>query len=532
MSDEMRRSLLSLEDTAERNYLSSLICEKRVSDVTAPDIAPVTDELASLRREFVRLASKATEIFAYGMVDSAVSDIAACKVHVSHERDIAALNERLVRACLAALEQMKTIHESDKPGVRIGLDETDVYSRLLDLTYKFMGGQIPPVTAEPFSILASSGMNRDYVNEVHRDLQNRSVTRDCRHQLFLYQLEWLADLIFHSFSFDGRFYPTSDELSFHAALHIDESDQRPSSVNVFEKGGDALVEIIPAWFKRYDADAASSSSQMKDFYDALALILLKQDKYWHSNVQKLRREPVAVSLNLDLEIEKALERSGVVRYYVAVPVQAATLPRHDLEEQVHQRWLLAKFFKERKYKEPTWAWYSDDMAMDGEIDGPVVVKLHGSPLHRLPIPVSQEEFDEKSKGRKDPSTEYIATPSPEVVYSSLKPFVTLSESGYLHNIVVIRNVPKFFEDIFKDKKRHFYFLGLSTSEWNIRLRMSDLVFPGFPGRRYIPDRVMVAINKEFDDYRSSILDSLGIQRWEGAPEGLTPHLLHWAQELP
>jgi len=533
MSDEMRGSLSGLEDTAERNYLSSLIREKRVSDVTVPDIAPVTDELASLRKELVRLASKATEIFAHGMVDSAVSDIAACKVHVSHERDIAAVNERLVRACLAALEQMKTIHEPDKPGVRIGLDETDIYSRLLDLTYKFMGGQIPPVTEELFSILLSSGKkNRDYVNEVHRDLENRSVTRDCRHQLFLHQLEWLADLIFHSFSFDGRFYPTNDELSFHAALHIDESDQRPSSVNVFEKGGDALVEIIPAWFKRYNEDAASTSSQMKDFYDALALILLKQDKYWHSNVQKLRREPVAFSLNLDLEMEKALERSGVGRYYVALPVQPTTLPRQDFEEHIHQRWLLAKFFKERKYKEPAWAWYSDDITMDGEIDGPVVVKLHGSPLHRLPIPVSQEEFDEKSKGRKDPSTEYIATPSPEVGYSSLKPFVTLSESGYLHNIVVIRNIPKFFEDIFKDKNRHFYFLGLSTSEWNIRLRMSDLVFPGFPGRRYYPDRVMVAINKEFDDYCSSILDSLGIQRWEGALEGFTLHLLHYARGLP
>jgi hypothetical protein len=394
-----------------------------------------------------------------------------------------------------------------------------------------MGGQIPPATKEPFSLLDSGEKNRDPVDEMHRDLRNRSITKDCRHQLFLYQLEWLADLIFHSFSFDGRFYPTNDELSFHAALHINESDRRPSSVNVFEKGGNALAEIIPGWYKRYGADDTGGPNQMKDFYDALALILLKQHNYYRGKGTKSRMEPIVFSLNLDLEMEKALERSGVDRYYVAIPVQTITAPCEDIEKQIHQRWLLAKFLKARKYKEPNWAWHSNDISGGFERDWPIVVKLHGSPLHLLPIPISQEELDKKSKGGKDLSTEYIATPSTEAVYSSLKPHVTLSESGYLDNLVVIRNLPNFCEHAFQKKSRHFYFLGLSTYEWNMHLQISDVVYPGYPKRIYCPKRLMVAINKEFDDYRSSILDSLGIHRWEGALEELTVHLLHSAQEL-
>lgn len=535
MSAEMNRALFDLQDTVERNYLTSLMLAKGIPVTKQPGRAQsATDELAALRRELVRLASRATGIFAQEMLDEAVTDALAFKIDVRQERDIAALDERLVTACLAALEQGKA---SQHPGVRrsrIGFDETEVYSRLLDLTFKFMGGQIPAVSEGPFWVLRNSVGNREHVNEMQRDLRNRTVTKECRHQVFLHQLEWLADLIFYSFSFDGGFYPTSDELSFRAALHIGEGDRRPASVNVFEKGGDALVEIAPAWIRQYQADDECRSGQMKDFYDALALILLSQDKYWAGRIAnaKLRREPVAFSLNLDLEMEKALERVEVLKYSVAIPVQAITA---EPDEQIHQRWLLAKFLKGEKYQCPTWAWYSYDSGMSAEIDGPLVVKLHGSPLHQLPSPVSREEFDDKKNGGMDPSVECIAPPPSEsVCYSSIKHSVTLSESGYLQNLVVVRNMPEFFVQVMGDRQRHFYFLGLSTSEWNMRLRMSGLVFPTSgqgAGRRYSPGRLMVAVNKEFDDYRSSILDSIGIKRWEGALEGLTADLLRWAKAL-
>jgi len=546
MSWEMCQALRSLE-YRERKYLSSLMRNK---NVLAEDEIPgevklrprkVPSELADLRRELVKLASRATEIFAGKMKRCAVSDMATYSVNVGDNGDINELNELLVKACLAALPQVESAQNS---GNRKGLDEGYIYQRLLELTLKFMGGEIPATAENPFELIYRSLKGcQSLVRTVRNDLQNllpSLVTTDYKHKLFLYQLEWLANLVFHSFSFDGQFYPTSDELSFRVALHIPESDRRPAPVNAFEKGGESVMDAIPEWFRQYEAKDKDKSSQIKEFYDALARILITQDKYWHDNECNPERkwEPVVFSLNLDLEMEKALERQNVLCYDVVMPVEATPEPpnkkKKEQEEEEkemeirHLYWLRAKFSKNNNYQKPTWDWFSG-MGTD-KIECPLVVKLHGSPLHlSLPELVSQEEFEKKKK-KKD---KYIPPPSPEggVYSSSLKHFVTLSELSYLRNIAVVRDIPEFFDNIFSGGKgkrtRHFYFLGLSTSEWNMHLRMSDIVYPAVKGmgRKYIAGREMVAINKVFDDYHSAILSSLGIKRWYGALEGFTKALL-------
>ena len=535
MSWKMQNVLSQMGDhDSGRYYLQSLMTAKSASKQPLQPSYDDGDLLLSLRKQLVFLAAKATEIFARRMtLGAAVNDAAAFSVDVTDKLERSILSERMVKACLAALKQFRALERKQTSsnarfrGRRAAQNEKDekelsrvsveyqhrhIYDRLLDFTYKFMGDSSLDENAEPFSTLVASGETPDDVGEVCANLKNRSEQQGSQHKLFLYQMEWLANLVFHSFSFDGTFYPTDDELSFRASLLISETDRRPASATVFtvfEKSGDSLVETISTWFNWYQTQDTGRSKHMKALYNVLACVLDNQTRQLCDNTKtdtdKRLIEPIAFSLNLDLEMEKALQDLGVLSYYVAIPVRVTVSVENG--KQYQQRWLLGQFEcedkQDKKYKEPVWTWLRTRFGIEEPIDKPIVVKLHGSPLHEIPKSPDQLQ----SLG--------------DTTVTDIDHLITLSETAYLHNLVVFRSLPEFFDYVFRGQ-RDFYFLGLSTSEWHIHLQMSDLVFPGPIPRSYDyePERRMVAINTEFDDYRSSILDSLGIVRWHGPLEKL------------
>ena len=559
MADEMREMLCTLSDKLMYDYMSSLMDDKGASDATpCAGSRPVTRDvdwvkkMKCLREELIRLAHSANAMFGDQMHKFAVTETASYSVLVSSNPHGAALTEYMVRACLAAL-QLKRAGGEGREDMCQALDLPNVYNRLLDLAAKFMGGQIPAVDETPFSKLAARrDVTEEEMREVRQDLLNVQVENPCACQLFLYQLGWLADMVFHSFSFDGEFYPTDDELSFRAALHVSHSDQRPPSISAFEKGWTILRDKIETWYKQFQAgytlpqdNHLPNTSKMKNFYKALARVLMVQDVKHRTNGSKYPFEPIAFSLSLDRELENALESLGVDRYYVAMPVEATTEP-DPVNQQIshHHCWLLAEFRKENsEYAQPKWQWLSDDFG-SGRVDRPLVVKLHGSPLHPLPEPVSREALEAglaaDEIGSQESASCIAPPPSANYVYTSpLRHLFTLSETSYLHNLIVIRSLPQFFDLVYQggrnDMKRHFYFLGLSTSEWSTRLRMSDIVFPmamgSTPPRKWFKGRVMRAINEEFDDYRSAILRSLGIGRWYGPLHKVGEKIMEFVPEI-
>ena len=535
MADEMREMLCQLSDTGMYDYLSSLMDAKCVSDATpytgsrsATTAVHWEGKLGCLRRELIRLAHSANAAFGKQMFSFAVADTEDYSVLVSDSNDQDALTEYMVRTCLAALQVMNAEGEGHTDMCK-AFDLRHVYERLVDFTRKFLGGQIPAPNDRPFSRLRTlPGASEQELKDVRQDLMSVQVANPCRYQVFLHQLGWLADMVFHSFSFRGSFYPTDEELSFRAALHLRNSDQRPPPISAFEKGWTALEDKIEFWYRQYQTGDTPHNSKMKDFYRALASVLILQDVRHRTNAVSHPFVPIAFSLNLDRELEKALEGHGLDRYYVAMPIEATTEPNATNDEAVqHQRWLLAEFCKGKKGYQPKWHWLPDDFG-HRRVDRPLVVKLHGSPLHSLPEPVSREALDAgrtaPGPGEEESACCIAPPPSANYVYASpLKHLFTLSETSYLRHLVVLRNLPDFFDRVYQGKVgtkvRDFYFLGLSTSEWNTRLRMSDIVFPmqkgRIPPRKWSP-RLMIAINEEFDDYRSVILDSLGIKRWYGS----------------
>lgn len=523
MSSEMKRTLSHLRAKEGKPYFSSLMRLKGVSTGGADEgeSQAMQPELADLRTELVCLADEATEVFSVGMAHVAVTELADCSVVVSRDDHIALLYEALVSSCLAALKATKTLRRDSDPRY--------MYRRLLDLTYKFMGGRIPDLNREPFPALRDADTSGALLAELHSDLLDRTaVTKDCQHRLYLHQLQWLADLIFHSFSWEATFYPTNDELAFRAALRIDTSrqasDMRPPYVSVFERGiRGSLTKDVSTWFSRYGKDPDGMPQQMTDFYRAIALLLQIQHSHWKGTDPMKRFEPVVFSLSLDQEVERALRNcQSLTHYCVALPVEATL--QDSPEKQVHQRWLLAAFDRDGGHWKETWAWYNPAMTMDEDIKGPVVVKLHGSPLQKLPKPIALEDC----ASRRCPPG-HVAMSRGDCVYSDpLEHCTSVSASGCMQDIIVLKNLPDFFQRILKSS-RDFCFLGVSTSEWDAHLRIADFVFPP-PQRRLNPDRVMIAIDERFDEYQSSILDSLGIERWQGTLQQFTTHLLEYLDE--
>ena len=529
MSEIMSKRRTEVSDGA-RLYLQSLMTAKHVSKGLARDSDTGEGDdgpAARLQGRLVELAHKANEVFAGRMKLSAINDLTAFCVEVVDADERLVLNERLVKACVAAFELWKSLENNRCDPARAGeigvceeiawLKDTHrcIYERLLDFASKFMG-KIPGWEEEPFSVLKESGETERHLHQVREELVTRLDPETRPHQLFLYQLEWLANMVFHSFSLYGHFYPSDDELSFRASLSIPGSDRRSAPANVFEKAGNDLVKDIPRWFTRYKDKTAGRSTQMKAFYDAIARVLEKQTGYMCGKEKRKDEkelvEPIAFCLNLDQELEKALQDLQVKSYHVALPVRA-TVSR-ETGDRFEQRWLLGTFSSEpHTYEKPEWTWLKKWFGQDQRINMPLVVKLHGSPLHEIP---------------KDPE-EVQALGDTSV--TGVDHLITLSESAYLQNIVVVRSIPPIFDDVFR-RSRSFYFIGLSASEWNMHLQISDFVFPGPVPRQpmTMPQgkdrdngkriRSIVAISEEFDDYRSCVLRYLGVRRWKGPLDDL------------
>ena len=544
MTSDFNAMLSGLRHSPGRDYLMSLMAQRGIlvytpstSNEEGEERPPQTPgaETCSFREELIWLAHLITSAFSEAIANRAVPALSTFSVTLTDDQKITRLHEALAMACLAAYRQTVQGKSREHP------DCPHMYERLLDLTYKFMGGNIPALDAEPFSKMAVDPQVTDKtMRSLHSELTKRAVTKERRNTLSIRQLEWLADLVYHSFSFNRSFYPTDDELAFRAALYVDSSldefDMRPSSTSAFEKGRSSLPKQISTWFTEYDeANSDSAEDELSKFHRALALILNKQYLYYSSDDSDRKFEPVAFSLSLDSELEKALRRIEVQRYCVALPVRAERPAEGEAKREIHQRWVLATFDKEHKYENPTWEWCHPQMTMDHEITGPVVVKLRGSTLYDLPEPISQAGYQAKSTQSQEASSRYIVTLPNEDTYApkKLEPVVTLSEYNLVQDVLVIKSLPTFFRDILSTRMhRHFYFLGVSPSQWDVRLRIADFAFPP-PGRDYVPQpwRVMIAINEEFGDYESSVLDSLGIQRWKGPLGGLAPELLQGLDDL-
>lgn len=468
--------------------------------------------IVQLQVALARLGAKFGELFASTMLASAlpVWDTASYKVRIPEDdHDLLRTTELLVEGCAAAYA-LKGTHEGRT--LDIGLEATGIYLHLVELTGELGDGtrlarmQVELARDNPQSVHAA--VLRDV--ESFRKSQGYSDQVSRTIDLSIHQLEWIADALWHTFRYNKAAYPRTDELAFQVSLIVGSGRSKKAPLTVMWEGARSIVSahILSAWFRRYSEHPSPS---MLAFYDALAHILNAQMEDYRETAQRRGLSggadsaspmlPVALTTNFDLEMEAALQRSAGCRYFhVVVPVNAYRPGKHQNPEP---EWLFGTIGKQHSLEEPDWQWFPRDRQLrPKDIKGPVLLKLHGSPLQELPDPESLDAYLDSSGQPR-----YL----PE--YDVFEHALVLSERDYLQKIAWKDPLPELFHRVLLHPGRALFFLGHSVKEWSTRLRLFNQVYRpgGVPPTR----AERIAINRSHDPYRSAVLNAIDINIWVG-----------------
>lgn len=408
----------------------------------------------------------------------------------------------LVRASVVAY-QLKATPAARDPAA--GLEAHGLYERLIDLAADVTPGhQVVEITDD--GLADSEGTLERVYRDIETSMRRRTLREDVALdgvELALYHLEWIADALWHTFRYDKPAYPRADELAFQISLLASSArGRRPELASAAEVGRMMLEPpTVAAWFRRY---SESPSTALKEFYDAIARILFAEYETYHEFQRASRRaggqpeglkaiQAVAFSANYDLEMEAAFQRVAAHSpFHVVIPVQAF----RERETEPELQWLLGTHYGGPVDEVRRWEWFPRNRSFrPQDIEGPILIKLHGSPMHQLP-----EEIPED-----DAMPEYVR----------LEHALILSEREYMDNIVWKDPLPDFFGTILLQPERSLIFLGQSLNQWGTRLRIYSHVLrrenPPSRGNR-------IAIGRSVNPYRSAVLGAIGIQRWIGELE--------------
>lgn len=465
-------------------------------DIRLPEYVPTgavplpTDSLASLQLALTRLGAEFGILFASTMLESAsaVWDTVSYTQRIPDDHpQLETISRLLVEACEAAYALRATPEGRDPT---VGLGAPGIYNHLIDLAVSFLDKHdLERLSHEQ----QGDGAFHDALTQIAAQVSRRMVTDDDaerNRELHIYQLEWIADALWHTFRFDKAAYARNDELSFQISLLADLHGERidlPGAAQNAQATVKLSHDVIAAWFRQFGNDAPP---EMQNLYDALALVLQDQFEAFRKTRERDPLEPVAFSSTYDLEMERALLRApGVHTFHVVIPVYAYAKD----EQEPDQGWLRGTLHHGQNVEDTEWEWFAEERELTKrDIQGPMLIKLHGSPLHTLPGGPLDDEY------------------LPE--YERFEHALVLSEHQFLENIVWKDRLPQFFNRVLLQSNRTYFFLGHSIREWSTRLRLYSQVYRRDSNPRTV---ARIAINRAHDPYRSAVLSAIGVQRWAG-----------------
>lgn len=295
--------------------------------------------------------------------------------------------------------------------------------------------------------------------------------------LNLMDLVWIGNLFWHCLRFDQPYYPTTAELAFQLSLCTAASpgsarNTPPQLAQAAQAIGDP-DRFLTDWFKFYGKNAGNSG-----FYDSLAGWLQKTFRRCQPSVARSSMNaaplPIVFTTNYDQEIEAALGKLKCAHHvvmpaYLSWTGKHAGDPEHGVPPTLEPLWLtktvtymrpdMWEYGGRTEEGSPTNKDFANPAMPREEFFGPVVVKLHGSPLDELPP---------KGEVAKLPET-LVDT---ELAYeTSYRHRVIITEFDYLKDLR--RQIPVWLQRALRNPRRQLFFLGQSISDWNIRLRLAD-----------------------------------------------------------
>ncbi len=426
----------------------------------------------------------------------------------------------------------------------------------------------PAELARSAALLAAPGIAQR-INRLSQDIGERGSVAGL-------ELEWLTDLVWHLFRFDSDVPPSVAELTFHLALAADPAGLcvRPEPGLIPRTVAGALIDIdatlpitkalttVVKHVAPVDAPPAGGehdATERQRFYDAIASRAHRNYHEWcerhedetldspeaasdrdddRPNAVDERQSrppfPVILSTDYDLRLEQALQRAATdgERFHVAIPV------RLQQDERMELRWLIATFDEvhaDLRAGRWTWlhlfgleddeSWFDREEAPADHLLGPIVVKLSGSPLHKLADTEGPVELADV----------------PQLLDRRLKKQWALYENDRLSHLVVVSEfdhlsaleaeftrqdppsrLPSWLSNELDWRVRSWLIVGQRIRDWLPRL---TLFFANSRGSRQTrTNSVRVAIDYEFDEVKASLLDWLNVERVEILAEELTDRL--------
>ncbi|HVT60402.1 MAG TPA: SIR2 family protein [Thermoanaerobaculia bacterium] len=473
--------------------------EAKAPSAASPDWP--SHELLALQRSVVRVATLLGDLFARTFLNSHCSVTSAADIAVSlpiAESESAGLPERLIEAADAAagLDNASTLSQSGpransaryssvqnaEPRV---LETDGIYQKLLQLLALL-------VSRERW--IRSAHSQSEPAATVFAKLESTATEILLR----LDQLAWLSDLLWYTLRFWSPCYPTTSELAFELALSAFLTPPRKAELSQAAEAvrdDKELTKHIHSLFLYYEG-----ASQPSRFHLLIAAALHQTHHCWQlgrdrgRNITDIDDETtpclsIAFTTNFDRALERAFDELGVI-YHVIYPVQRGEVLW--LFKTVYRRGDTQRSFPEGgNCQHLTEDGFQSPDLPAGQVvpfAGPIVVKLHGSPLD----PVSGPQ----------------------------RHWLVLSEGGYLDAML---NRPKAFPpwidaqlNVSPGIPRSLWFLGYSVADWNIRLRLyEDLRRSLEPRGDNRPRPQKRIVDRPLDSFRKAIFGRLEIQLFVG-----------------
>jgi hypothetical protein len=345
------------------------------------------------------------------------------------------------------------------------------------------------------------------VLERHRDGLEDAGTEESG-QLRLDVVQWMSDLLWYTLRYWLPCYPTTTELAFELSLHVMDAPVRRAELAQAaqaletENLADLSIRIkkLMDYCEECQDQHEETSKSSGLFYDAIAVALQHEfERYsaplpdgaakWGRGQAQLDPPPLPMlfTTNFDRAMERAFEKSGTA-FHVLFPVIRAGTVRGE-GGRLPVTWKLRNWFSSERAKK-TGKRFDDvywesvcpaDSSPSIDWEGPLIVKLHGSPSEQ---PGMSEDHH----------------------------WMVLSEVGYLQALGGSA-MPDWVRAQLHDSvepgaegRRSLWFLGYSIADWNVRLRLYQDSQVGGARRTF---------NRDADPYRMALLKVLGIDTFLG-----------------
>lgn len=285
--------------------------------------------------------------------------------------------------------------------------------------------------------------------------------------LALAHVEWLADLLWHTFRFQAPIYPDPAELAFQISVCTRQfTPPRREAVgtvaSVAEGTGvsadesNKLVERIRAWLNHYSskttADGGCYSALAASLCHRLPPALATEEQSVSDAAIKghERLWPVSITTNFDDDLEQVLNQAKR-SHHVIFPVYIMRAEEIKTDWLVHSEiWVGGRSYPKCRLLGET---SLKDFVRD--FKGPLIIKLHGSPLTQI---VQEMVVDENGR---------------DVVGCRFVHHLILSDIDFFQEMVSEnRSWPDGLAEILYQSRRTLCYLGYPLADVNNRLRRS------------------------------------------------------------